>query len=240
MRSCASDVVRQRAFDRPTRPLVSVLFDPVNTVVVAFTVGFVLLLHALVVATAIVVLDVVVVAGYLAVPSRRAAVIDRIRRKRRVNHAVNMRAGDRVQWMELEETVAATRPSLAAAQVREIERLLDLFVDVGLHAARWEGQIERFGRLPAAGDDAPPLLVARGDRRTRAGKAVESLSAQLATISTLVQLTCEDAVAARALTVVDELAVHVDEARRSAQLAIEASDEMVAGSADLQAAAPTP
>ncbi len=220
---------RQRASLRlGARPLFVMLFDPANLIVMAFTVGFVLLLQAFLMVAVLLGADLLAAACWLASPRRRAAVIDRIRRKHRVAQAAKLRCNDRVQWMELEDTVKATRKSLPSSRGEELERLLDLYIDVGMHAARCEAEIERFGRVAAkpANDDVAALVAARNRRRTRATEALDRLGVQLTTVSTLIQLGCEDAVATRAVTAAGDLAAYVEEARRAAQLAVEASDEV--------------
>jgi hypothetical protein len=213
-----------------TRPLLCVLADRANLAVVAMAVGFALLLQAFVVVPLLLLVDLLGIAGYLAAPSRRADVLRRMRHKRRAAASMRLRCADRLHWIELEETVRSTGGSLPASRRHELEQLLDLYVEVGLHAARWESQIERFGRLPAApAEPLAPLVVARSERRTRANRALETLTTQLATVSTLVQLGCEDAIASRVWTAAGDVGAQVEEARRSAQLAIEASEEVNAG-----------
>lgn len=210
------------------RPLFGLLLARVNLVVLSSVAVLALLMHLFPVIPALCVLDVIGAAAYLSIPSRRAETVRRLRHKHRGEIASKMRCTDREHWLELEKTVEATRPSLPRPRSRELEQLLDLFVDVGVNAARWESQIEHFGRPPAAPsvDGLAPLVRARDQRRTRATRALESLTGHLSTLSTLILLGCEDAVAARASASVGDIGAHVEEARRAAQLAIEATEEV--------------
>jgi len=214
--------------DFAARPLFALLLERTNLLIVGMGMAFVLLTRSFAVLPLLLLLDVVAAAGYLLVPSRRAAVLRRFRHKRREAAAARLRCTDRLHWIELEDAVRATRLSLPEPRIAELERLLELYVEVGAHAARWELQIERFGRLPTTTPPGPigALTLARGERRASAARALESLTTQLATVSTLIQLGCEEAVAARVAAAAGHIGAHVDEARRAAQLAIEAGDEV--------------
>lgn len=222
---------RRGSLDVTPAPLVGLLREGVNVVVVGVALFLALVMRAFALIPALLLLDVLALACFLCIPSRRENTVRRLRHRRRAMISPQLRCNDRLQWVELEETVKTTRPSLAPRRCYELEQLLDLYVDVGVHAARWESQIERFGRLPAGktADPIASLVQARGERRTHAQQALESLTAQLSTLSTLILLGCEDAVAARVRTIAGDLGAHVEEARRSAQSAIEASEEVDRG-----------
>ncbi|HWE28620.1 MAG TPA: hypothetical protein VHB97_11490 [Polyangia bacterium] len=210
------------------RPVIAVLLHPAHTLLGALVLLILLVSRAFLLMPALLLIDLAAVVGYLASPARRRAVVGRIARRRRVTAAARLRGKERDHGHELEELVTTTRASLPPARAAELERLLGLYVDVGVELAGWDAQLDRFARVPATPPPTPlkSLVLARSERRARMTQAVDALTTQLMTISTLIQLGCEDAVAARAATAAGTLATHVDEARRSAQLAVDAADEV--------------
>lgn len=206
------------------RPAVGVALAPVNVIIASSAAALALLLHVVVVAIFIVAIDIVAIAAYVANPRRRGAFIRQQRRRNRGLCAHPLRDKDARNWRELEQMVVAIDSALSPFSRDELDRLLDLFVEVGCHAARWERHLERLTKLPTRDDDAP-LVAMRTERRARAVHALETFTAQLTTLASLIELACEDAVAQRAWTAAGSTTTQVEEASRTAQLAIAAAED---------------
>jgi alkylhydroperoxidase/carboxymuconolactone decarboxylase family protein YurZ len=208
-------------------PLVAAALDPLNAVVVVCGILILVLCQYALFAPLLVLADALAVGVYVAIPSRRALVLREARRKRRITQSQKLRSVDRAHYVELEETVRSAEPALSPRVRHETERLLDMFVDGGIQAARYEAVIERFARLPAETPDLATLVEARRRRRAAAARALESLTQQLTTISSLIQLGCEDAIATRAQAVAASCGAELDDAGTVAQLALATPEALI-------------
>jgi len=215
---------RSTAIRRSRRPFVAAALDPFNLAVVVCGILLVLLLRYASLAPLIALADALAIGAYLAIPSRRALVVGEARRRRRRTQSESLRPVDRAHHQELEDAIRCAETLLTARARADAERLLDMFVEVGLQASYYEARVERFGRLPAETPPIAMLVDARRRRRVAAARALEGLIAQLATISSLIQLGCEDAIATRAEAISIASGAEVDDASAVAQLAAATTD----------------
>jgi hypothetical protein len=222
-------IERALAHPRPLcapRPLPAALLDPMHVALGISALLLLLVFHAIVFAPLLLFVDVVAVAIWLADPSRRTELLRRTRCRRQHKQALQLRGKDREHWVQLQCFVTASRSSLSSSRHEQLEELLDLYVEIGVDAARCEAHIDRLGWLPGSSAASAPLLSARSQRRQRALLAMATLDEQLATLSTLVQLGCEDGAAACAMLAASSAREQVEELRRSAELAMAATDEL--------------